>query len=255
VTWDPDRYLHFGGHRVRPALDLMSRIPLSAPAHVVDLGCGAGNVTRLLTEYWPRSSITGVDSSSEMLTKAFGEGLDVTWVEADINDWAPDLPPDLIFSNAALHWCDDHETLLPRLVGQMGPQGVIAIQMPRNHEAPSHTLITEIVNSGPWRERLAPLLRTGPVATPEHYYDILSTCAWKVDIWESTYLQVLEGENPVVEWTTSTALRPFLDALEDESERAEFVGSYSDRIARAYPARHDGKTVFPFRRIFMIAQT
>ena len=255
MTWDPDRYLHFGGQRVRPALDLMSRIPLSTPSHVVDLGCGAGNVTRLLTEYWPRSSITGVDNSPEMLSRAFAEGLDVTWVEADINDWQPEIPPDLIFSNAALHWCDNHETLLPGLIALLGAQGVLAVQMPRNHEAPSHVCMTEAAMDGPWHSKLKPVLRPGPVANPEKYYEILSSCCWKVDVWESEYLQVLDGENPVVEWTSSTALKPLLDALDDETERAAFEQAYSDRNARAYPMLANGKTLFPFRRIFMIAQT
>ena len=255
MSWDPDRYLHFGGHRVRPALDLMSRIPLSAPGHVVDLGCGAGNVTRLLTEYWPRAGITGVDSSPEMLTRAFAEGLDVTWVEADINDWKSDTPPDLIFSNAALHWCDDHASLLPGLVGELAPQGVLAVQMPRNHEAPSHVCMTEAAMAGPWRSKLEPLLRPGPVALPEKYYDILSTCCWKIDIWETEYLQLLDGENPIVAWTSSTALKPLLDALEEGEERNAFEQAYSERINKAYPVRADGKTLFPFRRIFMIAQT
>ena len=233
----------------------MSRIPLSAPGHVVDLGCGAGNVTRLLSEYWPRSNITGVDSSPEMLASAFAEGLDVTWVEADINDWEADLPPDLIYSNAALHWCDDHNVLLPQLVNQLGPHGILAVQMPRNHSAPSHTCMTEAAMDGPWRAALEPVLRPGPVGTPEQYYDVLASCAWKVDIWECDYLQVLEGENPVVEWTTTTALRPLLNALTDEDEKQAFTQNYADRIARAYPPRSDGKTLFPFRRIFMIAQT
>ncbi|MBT3703808.1 MAG: methyltransferase domain-containing protein [Alphaproteobacteria bacterium] len=255
MTWDPDRYLHFGGQRVRPALDLMSRIPLSAPGHIVDLGCGAGNVTRLLSEYWPRSSITGVDNSPEMLTRAFAEGLDVTWVEADINTWQPEIAPDLIFSNAALHWCDSHQTLLPDLIGQLGPQGVLAVQMPRNHSAPSHVCMIEAAKDGPWYEKLELVLRPGPVATPEKYYQILSTCSWKVDIWEAEYLQILDGENPVVEWTSTTALQPLLEALEDEDERAGFLQAYSDRIAEAYPVMANGKTLFPFRRIFIIAQT
>jgi len=254
VAWDPDHYLHFGGHRIRPALDLMARIPVSAPERIVDLGCGAGNVARFLGEYWPRARITGVDSSPEMLTKAFAEGLDVTWLEADIAEWVPDEPPDVIFSNAALHWCDDHATLLPRLLGLIAPGGVLAIQMPRNHAAPSHTCMAAAAKSGPWAQKLTPILREQPVQPPAFYYDLLSPLVWRLDIWETEYCQVLDGDNPVVEWTRGTALKPLLDALDDDDEKTAFEADYAQRIESAYPQRGDGKTLFPFRRLFIIAQ-
>ncbi len=254
MSWDPDHYLHFGGHRVRPALDLMGRVPLATPERIADLGCGPGNVTRLLNDYWPRARITGVDNSPEMLSKAFAEGLDVTWLEADIREWAPEEPFDLIFSNAALQWCDGHEELFPALFSFVAPQGVLAVQMPRNHQAPSHVCMTEAVRAGSWASTLEPHLREQPVAEPRFYHHLLAPLAWRVDIWESEYLQVLQGENPVVEWTRGTALKPLLDALVDEGERADFEAAYAERIAHAYPPDEDGKTYFPFRRLFIIAQ-
>ncbi len=253
VVWDPDHYLHFGGHRLRPALDLMARVPVSAPERIVDLGCGAGNVARFLGEYWPHARITGVDQSPEMLAKAFNEGLDVTWVEADLRAWSPDEAPNLIFSNAVLQWCDDHETLLPRLLSFVAPGGVLAVQMPRNHGAASHTCMAAAAKAGPWADKLAPLLREQPVAEPDYYYDLLSPLAWRLDIWETEYSQILEGENPVVEWIRGTALKPLLDALDDE-EKAGFEANYAKRIAAAYPPSANGKTLFPFRRLFIIAQ-
>lgn len=176
----------------------------------------------------------------------------ITWVESDVARWAPNEQADLIFSNAALHWLDDHSTLLPRLLGYLKPGGVLAMQMPRNHGESSHTAIVEAAESGPWRERLSPLLRRQPVAQPEVYADLLMPMVRILDIWETVYLHLLPGEDPVVEWTSGTGLRPLLAAL-DTHERNEFLADYSARVRRAYPQRVNGLTVFPFRRLFIVA--
>jgi trans-aconitate 2-methyltransferase len=250
--WDPTKYLEFAGHRLRPALDLLARVPAAAPAIVHDLGCGAGNVTRLLVERWPGAAVTGVDGSASMLAAARAAGPGVTWVEADIGSWRGPRPADVVFSNAALHWLDDHPALFPRLVGGLTPGGALAVQMPRNHGAPSHTEMVAAAEAGPWRTRLRPALRARPVAEPAVYHDILAPHVSRLDIWETEYLHVLEGDNPVVEWTRGSALKPLLDALE-EPERSRFLAEYSARIARAYPRRADGRTLFPFRRLFIVA--
>jgi trans-aconitate 2-methyltransferase len=254
-VWDPSQYLRFADHRLRPAIDLLGRVDLEAPGQVVDLGCGAGNVTRLLTERWPGAAVTGVDGSTDMLAKArAGTGDEgIHWQHADLRDWQPGRPVDLLFSNAALHWLDDHALLFPRLFALLAPGGVLAAQMPRNHGAPSHTCMTEAAGAGPWAARLKPHFRPAPTAMPEVYYDLLAPLADKLDIWETEYLQVLEGDNPVVEWTKGTALKPLLDAL-DGTERAGFLADYSRRVAAAYPARADGRTLFPFRRLFIVAR-
>jgi trans-aconitate 2-methyltransferase len=250
--WDPAKYLEFAGQRLQPAIDLINRIPLIAPAVVCDLGCGAGNVTRLLVERWPVAQVVGVDASEAMLAAAVEAAPSVTWVKADLRGWSATRPPDLIFSNAALHWLDDHATLFPSLVDQLKPGGVLAVQMPRNHEAPSHTALLEIARDGAWRERLAPLLRPAPVAAPVEYYDLLGPRVRRLDIWETQYLQVLEGDAPVVEWTRGTFLKPLLDAL-DPDQRTSLLTRYTEKIRAAYPTRPDGRTLFPFRRLFMVA--
>jgi trans-aconitate 2-methyltransferase len=250
--WDPAKYLEFAGPRLQPALDLLARVGLAAPGAVYDLGCGAGNVTRLLAARWPAARVTGVDGSAAMLATAAAQASAVRWVEADLRTWAPPGPADLLFSNAALHWLDDHAALFPGLVGHLAPGGVLAVQMPRNHGAASHVEMTAAAGAGPWRARLAPLLRRQPVAEPARYYDWLAPHARRVEIWETEYLHVLDGDNPVVEWTRGSALRPLLDAL-PEPERAAFLADYARRIAAAYPPRADGRTLFPFRRLFIVA--
>ena len=211
------------------------------------------NVTRLLAVRWPDAAVTGVDASPAMLAQAAREPSRVAWVHADLATWAPPAPADVLFSNAALHWLDDHPGLFPALVGRLAPDGILAVQMPRNHGAPSHTAMLEAAEAGPWRERLAPVLRPRPVAAPADYHDWLGPHVRTLDIWETEYLHVLEGDNPVVEWTRGSALRPLLDALAPW-DRDAFLADYGARIARAYPRRPDGRTLFPFRRLFLVAR-
>jgi len=252
-AWNPGQYLKFGDQRLRPALELLARIDLENPKRVCDLGCGPGNVTPYLKARWPQSQISGLDSSANMLAKAAASDPAVTWLKADIADWAADQPYDLIYSNAALQWLGDHDSLFPRLLKQLAPGGVLAVQMPRNFDAPSHTGMREAALSGPWSEALRPHLRFDPVARPEHYWDILTQAGAEVDIWEVDYLQVLQGEDAVVQWTLGTALKPLLDALE-EPWRGQFLEDYRRRMAEAYPRRPGGETLFPFRRLFMVAR-
>jgi trans-aconitate 2-methyltransferase len=253
-TWDPSQYLKFADHRLRPALDLMARIALEAPRSIYDLGCGLGTITRLLAERWPGAEVTGVDSSDDMLAKARVEAPMVSFQHADIAHWSPPAPADLLFSNATLHWLDDHGSLLPRLVAHLAPGGALAIQMPRNGDSPSHLLIEEAAAAGPWHAKLAAVRPVYcSVETPDCYYRMLAPLVRELDIWETTYLHVLDGDNPVVEWTRGTALRPSLDAL-DAEERAAFLAAYAARIAASYPRQPDGRTLLPFRRIFILAR-
>lgn len=252
MAWDPAQYLAFGNERLQPALDLLSRVPLDAPRSIVDLGCGAGNVTSALKARWPDANITGVDGSPEMLERARTQDPDINWVEADMNEWKSDDPADLIYSNAALHWLDDHEALFPRLMKHIAQGGFLAVQMPRNWQAPSHTSITQTVKGSPWREILEPLLRPAPSHAPDYYYDLLAPVSASLAIWETEYCQILEGENPVAEFVKGTQLKRFLDAL-DEPAMSKFEVEYRNRILAAYPKRNDGKTLFPFRRLFLLA--
>lgn len=252
TDWNPAQYLRYGNERLRPALDLLAKVQIDNPGVVYDLGCGTGTITALLKERWPAAHVTGVDSSESMLERTQELGGDVEWQHSDLNTWTPGEPPDLLYSNAALHWLDDHETLFPKLLGYLKPGGVLAVQIPNNFGEPSHTSISAAVREGHWEERLAPYQREHPVSEPAFYYDLLSANAAALDMWETTYMHILEGENPVVEWTKGTMVPPLLAQL-DEAEGAAFMADYQRRVAAAYPHRPDGKTVFPFRRLFMIA--
>jgi trans-aconitate 2-methyltransferase len=253
MSWDPAQYLAFGDHRLRPALDLIQRVPRDRVRHIVDLGCGAGNVTRALRRRWPEAAVTGVDSSEAMLARARPTDADVDWQLADLVDWEPPAPVDLLFSNAALQWLDDHHRLFPRLASMIAPGGVLAVQLPRNFSEPSHTSIYETALDARWRDRLERLIRPEPTKAAEYYRDLLVPHVRSVDIWETVYLQVLDGDNPVVEWVKGSWLPPFLEALTSE-ERAAFETAYRRRVQAAYAPRADGKTLFPFRRLFIVAE-
>jgi len=252
MSWNPQQYSRFAGQRLRPALDLIARIPLEHPQTVVDLGCGTGNVTRLLRSRWPGARITGVDGSAQMLAEARKEPADIGWEQSELGAWHPQGKYDLVFSNAALHWLDDHPGLFARLAGYTAPDGVLAVQMPRNFGAPSHTLMYQLASSPPWRDALAHVLRTMPVLERAAYYRLLAPRTRSLDIWETEYLQILEGENPVAEWTKGTWLAPLLAALAADA-RAAFEAAYRELVAKAYPRQADGNTLFPFRRLFIVA--
>jgi trans-aconitate 2-methyltransferase len=252
VSWDPQQYLRFAGQRLRPALDLLARIPIEHPESVADLGCGTGNVTGILRSRWPDARITGLDASPQMLDEAKKLEADIVWEQTELGSWNPSQKYDLVFSNAALHWLDDHLDLFARLAANVAPGGVLAVQMPRNFAAPSHALMHELASSPPWRDALAPLLRPMPVLDPAAYYNLFAPRARSLDVWETEYLQILDGENPVAEWIKGTWLAPLLAALAP-GERSAFESEYRQRVAEAYPRQQDGKTLFPFRRLFIVA--
>jgi trans-aconitate 2-methyltransferase len=220
---------------------------------VVDLGCGAGNLVPLLAARWPAAKLIGVDSSPEMLVRARAAHAQAQFEQADIGAWRPARPVDVLFSNAALHWLDGHERLLPALLEAVAPGGWLAVQMPRNFGAPSHTSIIEAIAHGPWRTRLEPHLRRDPVAAPGHYWRLLQHRCTALEIWETEYLQVLAGDNPVAEYTKGTWLKQFLDRLQ-EPERSAFEADYRRRVLAWYPPEADGRTLFPFRRLFLVAR-
>lgn len=254
MPWDPARYLAFEGERLRPALDLLARVPLEAPAEVVDLGCGSGHITALLKARWPSARVTGVDASREMLDQAARTSPDLAWAQADLAAWAPERPLDLIYANASLHWLDLHDALFPRLLGFLRPGGCLAVQMPRNHDRPSHQAAFAVAETGPWGPRLAPLLRRRPVAEPEAYLAWLGPLSARLEIWETDDLHRLEGPDPVAAWTRGSLLVPLLDALE-EAEQEAFLEAYRARLRAAYPGDGEGRTPFRFRRLFIVATT
>lgn len=252
ASWDPAQYLRFAGERLRPAIDLMGRVPLEAPARVVDLGCGAGNVTAILKQRFLNAEVVGVDGSEDMLAKARAAAPDCRFEVADFATWTPVAKPDLIYSNAALHWAKGHETLFPRLVSLLAPGGVLAVQMPAMHDEPLRRLQNEVAQTGPWASHLADAGFARGLLPVGGYYDLLRPLVAELDMWETIYLHVLQGENAVTEWAAGSSLRPFLDKL-PPGLREQYRDAYSEALRPHYPRRADGSTLLPFRRLFMVA--
>ena len=252
TTWEPQTYLRFADLRFRAGINLIARLPKVSYNTVFDLGCGTGHLTRILADSFPGANVTGLDSSPEMLGEARREFPTISWQQADISSWRPAAPPDLVYTNAALQWVAGHEVLLPRLLNLLRPGGVLAMQVPRHFESPSHLGLKELVHESKWRGRLEPLLLV-PIPSPETYWRWLSPHARNVDVWETIYLQVLDGKDPVVNFMRGTALRPFLTALSDK-DAAKFLDAFAARMAAAYPPQENGQTLFPFRRLFLVAQ-
>lgn len=256
VKWDPVKYVQFGDYRNRPFFDLTGRIQADRPRHVVDLGCGPGNLTATLARRWPEANVVGLDSSEEMLAKAAGQkegqpGL--SFGPADIADWMPAPETDVIVTNAALQWVPGHQAMLTRWLEALRPGAWFAMQVPGNFNAPSHTLMRELAGSASWSAKLGGILRGGEsVGEPAEYLRIMLDAGCTADAWETTYQQVLTGSDPVLDWVRGTAVRPVLAALSAEDGKA-FEAEYAAALRAAYPATDHG-TVFPFRRIFAVAQ-
>jgi trans-aconitate 2-methyltransferase len=253
MAWNPAQYELFRAARERPGLDLLAAIPPLEPDQIVDLGCGTGYLTRLLGQNYPRARVTGVDNDRAMLAKAAAEPSGVTWELGDATQWRPGRPVDLIFSNAALHWLPDHHALFPHLAGALAADGVLAVQMPRNFNAPSHRLLQELVADGPWAAALKGALHHEAVQAADAYYRLLRPHCRQIDIWETEYLHILPGTDPVLEWVKGTTLLPVMTRL-DEDMAATFRDLYAERLRAAYPTERDGNTLFPFRRLFIVAR-
>jgi trans-aconitate 2-methyltransferase len=250
--WDPERYLAFADERARPFVDLVARIDAHDPLRVVDLGCGPGTLTRLLADRWPGADVAGLDSSPEMIERAHAEGgAQVRFDVADLREWQATDPVDVLVSNATLQWVPDHLGLLPRLVTQVAPGGWFAFQVPGNFEEPSHVLLHQLGADERYATHLKGIDRPDSHA-PSTYLETLVGLGCRVEAWETTYLHVLSGSDPVFTWISGTGARPTLDALPAEL-RDDFETEYKRLLREAYPARPHG-TVLPFRRIFAVAQ-
>ncbi|SFP18144.1 trans-aconitate 2-methyltransferase [Geodermatophilus dictyosporus] len=256
AAWDPALYLRHAGERARPFADLLARVGADAPRAVADLGCGEGALTASLAARWPDARVTGVDSSPEMLAAAAAHAVPgrVDFVRGDVRDWRPAGPVDVLVSNAVLHWVPGHAALLSRWADLLAPGGWLAVQVPGNHTAPTHRLLADLCTSPAWAAQLAAAAPPpDAVLEPAGYLDVLAGAGLAPDVWETTYLHVLRGADPVLGWVRSTVLRPVLALLDDDGAAA-LTAEYAAALRAAYPARPDGTTVLPFRRVFAVGR-
>lgn len=258
AKWDPQQYHRYADLRLRPAIELFNQISLDSPRAVHDIGTGGGEIALLMEERWPEARIVASDSSAEMLDTAKSkspQGSRIQWELLDLSGWQPAEEFDVIYGNAVLHWLPDHAEIFPRLVGGLRPGGELAIQMPLSWYQPSHRAIRSTLESmgTPESDSLAEFMAVPNVALPETYYEILRPLVSELDIWTTEYQQILTGADPVFEFAKGSILRPVFTQL-PEKDAAEFTSRLKRTLREAYPPQADGSTLFPFRRIFIVAR-
>jgi trans-aconitate 2-methyltransferase len=253
MSWSASQYMKFEDERTRPVRDLIAAIPTAEAARAADLGCGPGNSTEVLIARYPTASIIGIDSAEDMVRAARERLPSVSFELADIATWQAPGPWDVILANAVLHWVPAHAVLLPRLVEALSSGGSLAVQMPDNLAEPSHLLMQQVADDGPWASKVAGAQgERSQVAPAAWYYSLLRPLCARVDVWRTTYHHPLAGIDAVVEWFKGSGLRPFLSPLNQE-ERSEYLLRYRAALARAYPIQPDGSVLLPFPRLFFVA--
>jgi trans-aconitate 2-methyltransferase len=250
--WSPAQYLRFADERTRPARDLLEQVPLLEVRRAYDLGCGPGNSTALLVKRYPGSAITGIDTSPAMLEAARKACPEASFEYGDLAGWMPEAPADLFFANASLQWVPDHLAVMERLAGALGEGGVLAVQMPDNLMEPSHRLMQDAAEQGPWAGKLAAAAGAREaLPEPSFYYARLKPFFTRLDIWHTVYTHPLRGVDGIIAWLMTTGLRPWLDPLGKE-ERADYLARYRELLGRAYPEQADGMVLLPFPRLFLV---
>jgi trans-aconitate 2-methyltransferase len=254
MSWSAHQYVAFEDERTRPVRDLVAAIPNEIARSAVDIGCGPGNSTEVLLARYAGASVTGLDSSQDMVDAACKRLPDVQFRVADIGAWDGAGPYDVILANAVLQWLPDHASLFPALVSRLAPGGTLAVQMPDNLDEPAHRLMRQVAAESPWADKLAGASKARAERAPaQWYYELLRPLCQRVDVWLTTYYHPLAGgPAAVVEWFKGSGLRPFLQPL-DEAERAAYLARYQTEIAKAYPPLPDGSVLLPFPRLFIVA--
>ncbi|MCZ6554722.1 MAG: methyltransferase domain-containing protein [Candidatus Dadabacteria bacterium] len=250
MSWNPELYHKFQKERFEPFKDLLDLIVIRERLRVLDLGCGTGELTEMVLDMLPESQILGIDNSPEMLNKAIqrkGAGLDfeLSSIEDVSGNW------DLIFSNAAIQWVDNHLELVPRLVSLLNPGGQIAVQLPANHSHSTQTMITKIADEEPFKTALNSWQREWSVLSIRDYAELLyESGACDINVFEKIYPHVLENIEAVIDWLSGTALLPYFERLPQELHE-DFLNSYRERLQDLYPAV---PVFYPFQRIFFSAR-
>jgi trans-aconitate 2-methyltransferase len=254
VMWDVTIYRKYASERARPFIDLLNQIDRTDCFRIVDLGCGTGEMTRLLADRWPQAHVLGVDDSPQMLEKAAEYAIPgrLEFIRGNIDQWTSEQPIDLLFSNAALQWLPNHSQLFPRLASLLAPRGTLALQMPNRFRTASQNAIEKAVGEPRWQGLLSGVgLHQDSVQPLDWYVRLLMQLGFEVNAWETNYYHVMTGDKPVLEWLKGTALRPLL-ALLKPAQSQQFQQELGDLLEASYPAQ-EGVTIFPMPRVFLVA--
>lgn len=252
--WSPEQYLKFSDERTQPAVDLAARIEMVNPLRIIDIGCGTGTSTAVLKNRWPNAHITGIDNSTAMLEKAKADDKDIDWINYDIStDLSPLGKFDIVFSNAVLQWVSDLEAVIPRLFGLLRQGGALAIQIPYTEELPFHLEREKLAASENWNGYLGTLTNQAVYHPHTYFYEIMSSLTDLLFLWQTDYIQIMQSQEDIVEWNKGSSLRPFLDALPNDTLKNAFLKEYAAALHKVYKTEKNGTSLFPFTRIFLIA--
>jgi trans-aconitate 2-methyltransferase len=253
IDWNPEQYLKFGDERTQPTIDLVGRINLGFDPHsIIDIGCGPGNSGRVLTMRWPKAQFLGIDRSPKMIEKANKDYPQHEWRIADASAFSSKTKYDIVFSNAAIQWMPDHEKLLVKLIELISDKGVLAIQTPAFRDMPVGKIIAEVACTPRWRIKTAHCSNVFTFHDYGFYYDVLSTRLQSIEMWETSYLHVLDAYESIIEWISSAGLKPYLDCLGDGEDKEDFANEIMMEIHKQYTIQKNGKVIFPFKRLFFI---
>jgi trans-aconitate 2-methyltransferase len=251
--WDPDSYLKFERERTLPSRDLVSRIELTDPRRIIDIGCGPGNSTSVLREAWPGADVIGLDNSEEMISKARSTYPASRWILADAAEWRSGDTYDLVFSNATLHWIADQEKALGNLFAQVAEEGALAAQVPCNTESPLFKALVSVSESAEWNQVMAGCSAQIFYRDELFYYGLLSRLSARIEMWITTYLHVMESHQDLIDWYSSTGMKMYLERIGSDVKRREFTSQVLEACKAHYPRQQNGRILFPFRRIFFVA--
>ncbi len=254
MKWDSRQYLQYANERTQPAVDLVKRIPLEAPASALDVGCGPGNSTAIVKAQFPDACVLGIDNSEDMLAKARAQyGSEIEFQHCDITTGLSKvrLGFDIVFSNACLQWVPDHRRILPTLYGLLNPGGVLAVQIPKNGDSPLYKAMDEVVAEAKWNFNAAEVAYNKSLSS-EEYFDILSSLTDDFTMWESVYYHRMKSHAALVDWIKGTKLRPYLNLL-DEGCQKELENEIVQRVIPLYPVQGNGEVIYRFRRLFFMA--
>jgi trans-aconitate 2-methyltransferase len=249
MPWNPDKYHQFKNQRSAPFFDLLKLVDVRPGLRAVDLGCGTGELTRRLADSLPESEVLGLDSSPQMLERAQEFARPSLRFElgsqTELNgEW------DLIISNAALQWSDDHEKLIPYLYQHLAPGGQISVQVPSNHGGPTHLTILRVAAQEPFRTALNGWTRQSPVLPIETYAELLfREDAQEIVAFDKIYPHILENVDAIVDWISGTALVPYFERLGNHKD--DFVAVIRQELHSDFP---DEPVFYPFRRTFFSAR-
>jgi trans-aconitate 2-methyltransferase len=250
---NPESYLKFGDERTQPSIDLVNRIKMSSPPqNILDIGCGPGNSSRILTDRWPSAKLVGLDSSPNMIEKAKKDYPQREWILSDASTFSPMSKFDIVFSNATIQWIPNHENLLKQFCAMLSDNGVLAFQIPLFRDMPISKAIAKVAQMERWRIKTSGCSNLFTYHDYGFYFDRLSKELVSVELWETYYLHVLESQLSIIEWTKSTAMKPYLDCLSNDTEKTEFEEEVLLEVKKEYPCQENGKVIFPFKRLFVI---